>query len=97
MKIRRGNTAIFKKDGHKVVASEPLKCAVDDNDASMAMKLESYPNRDSTVFLDRFGMTDCHTFIRGTYRFQGFSSVSIRHFDKLFRELEACAKIPGDL
>jgi len=57
------------------VASEPLKCVVDDDDASMAMKLESYPNRDSTVFLDRFGMADCRTFIRGTYRFQGFSSV----------------------
>lgn len=59
-----------------MVSREPLKCVVDDDDASMAMKLEVFPNRDSTVFLDRFGMNDCHTFIRGTYRFQGFSSVS---------------------
>lgn len=39
------------------------------------MKLEVYPNRDSTVFQERFGMQDCHTFIRGTYRFLGFSSI----------------------
>ena len=70
------NTATFRKNGKTVVATEPLKCVEDDDDVSMAMKLESYPNRDSTVFLDRFGMTDCHTFIRGTYRFKGFSSVS---------------------
>jgi len=39
------------------------------------MKLESYPNRDSTVFMDRFGMKDCQTFIRGTIRFSGFSAI----------------------
>jgi len=39
------------------------------------MKLESYPNRDSTVFMDRFGMKDCQTFIRGTLRFSGFSAI----------------------
>jgi saccharopine dehydrogenase (NADP+, L-glutamate forming) len=39
------------------------------------MKLESYPNRDSLVFQERFGMKDCHTFIRGTLRFAGFSSI----------------------
>jgi saccharopine dehydrogenase (NADP+, L-glutamate forming) len=39
------------------------------------MKFEVYPNRDSTVFKDRFGMHDCETFIRGTIRFRGFSGV----------------------
>jgi len=39
------------------------------------MKFEVYPNRDSTVFLERFGMHDCETFIRGTIRFKGFSGV----------------------
>ena len=70
------NTAIFMRNGKRVVTNEPLKETVNDDDVSVAMKLEAYPNRDSTVFMDRFGMTDCHTFIRGTYRFQGFSSVS---------------------
>lgn len=72
------NEAIFFKDGKRIVTSEPLKHTVDDDDVSVAMKLEAYPNRDSTVFLERFGMQDCHTFIRGTYRFKGFSSVSKR-------------------
>jgi hypothetical protein len=63
------------QDGKKVVTSEPLKSVRDDDDVSMAMKLEIFPNRDSTVFLDRFGMQDCETFIRGTYRFKGFSPV----------------------
>ena len=55
---------------------EPLKSVRDDDDVSMAMKLEIFPNRDSTVFMDRFGMQECETFIRGTYRFKGFSPVS---------------------
>ena len=70
------NTAIFMRDGQRVVTNEPLKETKIDDDVSVAMKLEVYPNRDSTVFQERFGMNDCHTFIRGTYRFQGFSSVS---------------------
>jgi len=45
-------------------------------DVSPSMKLEVYPNRDSTVFMEKLGMKDCETFIRGTFRFKGFSSVS---------------------
>ena len=70
------NRAIFLKDGKRIVTDEPLKHTVICDDVSVAMKLEAYPNRDSTVFMERFGMQDCHTFIRGTYRFTGFSSVS---------------------
>ena len=62
------------KDGKRVVAT-PLKLAEQQDDFSVSMKLETYPNRDSTVFMDRFGMTDCHTFIRGTLRFSGFSYI----------------------
>jgi len=69
------NTSIFMKDGKRVVTNEPLKHTVDCPDVSVAMKLEAYPNRDSTVFMDRFGMSDCHTFIRGTYRFTGFAGI----------------------
>ena len=63
------NTAIFMRNGQRVQTNEPLKETVVDDDVSVSMKLEAYPNRDSTVFMDRFGMGDCHTFIRGTYRF----------------------------
>ena len=72
------NTATFMQDGKRVVTSEPLKSVRDDDDVSMAMKLEIFPNRDSTVFMDRFGMQECETFIRGTYRFKGFSPVSTK-------------------
>lgn len=69
------------------MTDEPLKC-VEDGDFSVAMKFEVYPNRDSTVFMDRFGMNDCETFIRGTIRFKGFSGVSSKPhltFHRLFQ------------
>jgi saccharopine dehydrogenase (NADP+, L-glutamate forming) len=44
------NTATFLKNGKKIVTNSPLKCAVNRDDFSVSMKLESYPNRDSLVF-----------------------------------------------
>lgn len=44
------NTAIFMKGGERIVTNEPLKHTVICDDVSVAMKLEAYPNRDSTVF-----------------------------------------------
>lgn len=69
------NQAIFMKNGKRVVTNDPLKWVEDRDGYSVAMKFEVYPNRDSTVFMDRFGMKDCETFIRGTVRFKGFSGV----------------------
>jgi len=69
------NTAIYMEKGKRVVCKEPLKVAKVDDNVSPAMQFEVYPNRDSTVFMKRFGMTDCETFIRGTFRFKGFSSI----------------------
>lgn len=69
------NRAIFKQNGKVVVTDEPLKCASDRDDISVAMKFEVYPNRDSIVFLERFNMQDCETFVRGTVRYKGFSSI----------------------
>ena len=48
------NQSIFMKDGKRVVTNEPMKCVEDRDDWSVAMKFEVYPNRDSTVFMDRF-------------------------------------------
>ena len=70
------NQAIFIKNKVRVVTDEPLKMVEDRMDVSPSMKLEVYPNRDSTVFMEKLGMKDCETFIRGTFRFKGFSSVS---------------------
>lgn len=69
------NTAIYKKAGERKVVESPLKDVQIQDDFSVCFKLESYPNRDSTVFLDRFEMQDCETFIRGTLRFKGFSYI----------------------
>lgn len=69
------NPAIFFKDGKKVHTANPLKWAENRDDFSVSMKLETYPNRDSTVFMKRFGMDECETFIRGTIRFTGFSYI----------------------
>lgn len=71
------NQAIFIKDGKRVVTNDPLKWTEERDGYSVAMKFEVYPNRDSTVFMDRFGMTDCENFIRGTVRYKGFSGVSV--------------------
>jgi saccharopine dehydrogenase-like NADP-dependent oxidoreductase len=57
------------------VSDMPLKCVEQREDFSVSMKLETYPNRDSLVFQDRFGMKDCKTFIRGTIRYSGFSGI----------------------
>ena len=57
------------------MTSEPLKCVEDRDDYSVSMRFEVYPNRDSTVFMRRFGMEECETFVRGTIRFKGFSGV----------------------
>jgi hypothetical protein len=65
------------KDGQRVVTEEPLKCVEDRNDWSPAMKFEVYPNRDSTVFMKRFEMSEAETFVRGTIRYTGFSAVSL--------------------
>lgn len=54
------------------------------------MKFEVYPNRDSLVFKDRFGMHDCETFIRGTIRFKGFSGIISAFHDVGLTSDDAC-------
>ncbi|WAR25052.1 AASS-like protein [Mya arenaria] len=38
--------------------------------------LEGFPNRDSTIYTDEYGIRDAHTCIRGTIRYKGFSNVA---------------------
>jgi saccharopine dehydrogenase (NADP+, L-glutamate forming) len=58
-----------------IEAKEPLKVVENRDEFTVSMKLEVYPNRDSMVFLDRFNMKDCETFVRGTIRFRGYSYI----------------------
>ena len=64
------------RNGKKFVTDEPLKVVEERDDWSPAMKFEVYPNRDSTVFMKRFEMSEAETFVRGTIRYKGFSAVS---------------------
>ncbi|XP_052251054.1 alpha-aminoadipic semialdehyde synthase, mitochondrial-like [Dreissena polymorpha] len=38
--------------------------------------LEGFPNRDSTIYTDAYGINDAHTCIRGTIRYKGFANVA---------------------
>eukprot|EP00356_Strombidium_inclinatum_P012728 CAMPEP_0170491436 /NCGR_PEP_ID=MMETSP0208-20121228/11005_1 /TAXON_ID=197538 /ORGANISM="Strombidium inclinatum, Strain S3" /LENGTH=483 /DNA_ID=CAMNT_0010767009 /DNA_START=62 /DNA_END=1511 /DNA_ORIENTATION=+ len=66
------NPAIFMKNGKREEQPNCLKCVEQRDDFSVSMKFETYPNRDSTAFMEKFGMQDCETFIRGTIRYTGF-------------------------
>lgn len=43
------------------------------NNISMAFNLEGYPNRDSTKYIDLYGLHDFSTVVRGTLRYRGFA------------------------
>lgn len=63
------------QNGKRVETNEPLKAVQFVDDFSVSMKLEAFPNRDSLVFQEKFDMQDCHTFVRGTIRYRGFSFI----------------------
>ncbi|KAA0194879.1 hypothetical protein HAZT_HAZT008442 [Hyalella azteca] len=37
------------------------------------LSLEGFPNRDSTVYREKYGITDAHTVLRGTLRYRGYA------------------------
>ncbi|KAM9853985.1 alpha-aminoadipic semialdehyde synthase, mitochondrial [Aulostomus maculatus] len=67
--------AIFLKDNQ--VVSVPAGGALMDSAVPMdflpGFNLEGFPNRDSTIYAEPYGIQTAHTLIRGTLRFQGFS------------------------
>lgn len=40
------------------------------------LALEGFPNRDSTVYGNLYGITEAQTILRGTLRYKGFSEVA---------------------
>uniref|UniRef100_A0A0V0J3K5 Alpha-aminoadipic semialdehyde synthase n=1 Tax=Schistocephalus solidus TaxID=70667 RepID=A0A0V0J3K5_SCHSO len=71
------NGATYLKDGE--VKQIPPGGALMDyahpmNDL-VGFNLEGYPNRDSTSYKDIYKLKDCHTVIRGTLRYKGFTKV----------------------
>ncbi|KAL4226643.1 hypothetical protein ACF0H5_014624 [Mactra antiquata] len=47
-----------------------------DLDFMPGFHLEGFPNRDSTMYTDAYGIDSAHTCIRGTIRYKGFSNVA---------------------
>ncbi|KAA3671446.1 alpha-aminoadipic semialdehyde synthase [Paragonimus westermani] len=43
-------------------------------DVFPGFNLEGYPNRDSTRYIDLYGLQGCHTVIRGTLRYGGYTN-----------------------
>ncbi|XP_034033204.1 alpha-aminoadipic semialdehyde synthase, mitochondrial isoform X1 [Thalassophryne amazonica] len=67
--------AIFLKDNQvvKVPAGGSLMDATTAMDFFPGFNLEGFPNRDSTKYVELYGIETAHTVIRGTLRFKGFS------------------------
>eukprot|EP01118_Nematostelium_gracile_P014923 TRINITY_DN5897_c0_g1_i2.p2 TRINITY_DN5897_c0_g1~~TRINITY_DN5897_c0_g1_i2.p2 ORF type:complete len:417 (+),score=136.13 TRINITY_DN5897_c0_g1_i2:71-1321(+) len=66
------NDAHFLKDGKDVdIAGKDLfdNFLVEDTPIG---KVECYPNRNSTQYLEIYGIPECQTIIRGTYRYPGW-------------------------
>lgn len=75
------NPATYRSGSEVVTSPEPLKVTEIRDDFSGSMKLETYPNRDSLSFEKTFGMNDCRKFVRGTIRFEGFSTIISAYHD----------------
>ncbi|XP_034184998.1 lysine ketoglutarate reductase/saccharopine dehydrogenase [Osmia lignaria lignaria] len=59
----------------QVVEIQPggdLMSAVQDLDFLPGFALEGFPNRDSTIYKDLYGISNANTMLRGTLRFKGF-------------------------
>ena len=72
-------SAKYLQDG-KVVTVDPNGGLLD---ASMPMNflpgfnVEGYPNRDSTIYGELYGIREAHTLLRGTLRYAGKSLLTI--------------------
>jgi len=66
------NNAHFLKDGK--IVDIPGKDLFDNFhvEETPIGQVEAYPNRDSVHYLDVYGLKDCQTIIRGTYRYPGW-------------------------
>ena len=49
--------------------------SVDPMDFLPGFSLEGYPNRDSTIYGELYGIREAHTLLRGTLRYKGMTIV----------------------
>lgn len=70
------NSAKYHKDGKLVeVDGKDLMTVAQPYYISPAFGFVAYPNRDSTSFLEAYGIQEADTCVRGTLRYQGFPQV----------------------
>jgi len=69
--------AKYLKDGHVVTVDKDggLLESVDPMDFLPGFGLEGYPNRDSTIYGELYGIREAHTLLRGTLRYKGYTDV----------------------
>ncbi|XP_054713377.1 alpha-aminoadipic semialdehyde synthase, mitochondrial-like isoform X2 [Uloborus diversus] len=59
----------------EIPAGGALMDHVRDIDFLPGFNLEGYPNRDSTVYAEEYGIQSAHTLLRGSLRYKGYSDV----------------------
>ena len=66
-------SAKYLQDGNAVTvdANGGLLDSVSPMDFLPGFSLEGYPNRDSTIYGDLYGIREAHTILRGTLRYKG--------------------------
>jgi len=69
--------AKYLQDGNAVTvdANGGLLDSVSPMDFLPGFSLEGYPNRDSTIYGDLYGIREAHTILRGTLRYKGYTDV----------------------
>lgn len=69
--------AKYLKDGHPVMVDKDggLMESVEPMNFLPGFHLEGYPNRDSTIYGDLYGIREAHTLLRGTLRYAGYTDV----------------------
>ncbi|XP_070558527.1 alpha-aminoadipic semialdehyde synthase, mitochondrial-like [Ptychodera flava] len=81
------SAAKYLKNGKVVQIPQggALLDSVEDMDFLPGFNLEGFPNRDSTVYKEQYGIMSASTILRGTLRYKGYSS--------MMKGLQACGLI----
>jgi len=70
------NPAKYLKEGSEVsIAGTDLFKTAEPVNIYPCFAMECLPNRDSTAYIQQYGLEEAHTVFRGTLRYQGFSSL----------------------
>ncbi|EDO38256.1 predicted protein [Nematostella vectensis] len=74
MTIMHGAKYLWYGKTVEIAPGEPLLQEIKPTGQFPGYKLEAYPNRDSTLYRDRYNIQTADTVIRGTLRYEGFST-----------------------